>query len=90
MRGETMSRCFVLLIHGAGDPLPAIDDSDVEWLRGRIRGLDDPITERRLDLILHSRGGDIDAAYQFGDLLRSSCSDLWVIVPYRACLTNCP
>jgi hypothetical protein len=83
-RWYSMERFFVILVHGMGDPLPQIDDDDMEWLQRSLRELGGSPDERRLDLILHSPGGDIDAAYQIGDLLRSSCSELWVVVPYKA------
>lgn len=39
---------------------------------------------KKMDIILHSSGGDINIAYQIIDILRNHCEDMTVVVPIYA------
>jgi len=39
---------------------------------------------RKMDIVLHSSGGDINAAYQIIEILRNHCGDMTLVVPIYA------
>ena len=66
---------------GAASPdMVSITDEDLQALMTVMNG----VTEPKLDLILHSPGGSIEAAEALVTYLRSKFSDICVIVPQQA------
>ena len=79
---ELSGRDVILYAGDANSAHPAagIFNEDVEGFMAALRNL----KGRKLDLILHSNGGDVDAAEQIGNYLRAKYAHIRAIVPQNA------
>jgi len=74
-------RQFVVLYYPSGE---SIGINDVVTLTNELKNnIKDPVG-LRLDLIIHSWGGDIYSAFKMIKTIRNYCSELYALVPIRA------
>jgi len=82
IRGNTIVLTYITSTRDGWNMVISMDT--VRKFYKHLKSISTPKEETKIDLFLHSNGGDIVAPWKLVTLIREYCSEFNVIVPYRA------
>ncbi len=74
---ETRKRPLLLLYYN--NQCGQITPADLEYLEEVLEKIEKPVSE--MDLLIHTRGGEVSTSYFIAQLIRSKCNKLYSIIP---------